>query len=123
MIFLADLLNAFSKFITSRPLEMEPILSPETSATSQPTLYTNPERGRSQVRLQQRWRSDKATRSWFAALEGQESYFCKVSTPALGPTQRSSQWEQREIFLGKRSRKAPSSAEAKNKCSYTSTDS
>jgi len=80
---------------TSRSLEMESILSPETSTTNQPTLYTNPEGGRSQVRrvesLQPGWRTDKATRSRFAALEGQESYFCKVATPSLGPIQRSSQ--------------------------------
>jgi hypothetical protein len=83
---------------------MKQILSPEMSATNQPTFCTNPEGGKSQVHrvesLQLGWRNDKATRSWFAALEGQVSYFCKVSTPALGATQRSSQWAQESFSWG-----------------------
>jgi hypothetical protein len=101
-------LNLLHEKRTSRPLEMEPILSPETSATNQPTLCTNPEGGRSQVRrvesLQPGWCTDKVTRSWLAALEGQESSLSKVSIPALGSTQRSSQPAQRDLSLGKSNR-------------------
>ena len=81
---------------------MEPILFPEMSATNQPTLFTNPEGGRSQVRrvesLQPGWCTDKVTRSWLAALEGQESSLSKLSIPALEPTQRSFQWSAGKLI-------------------------